>query len=102
MGQESEIEATQLAFNQAIRREQTRLRTGFAMRDYISTQLKAGVLPTHYRVQWIENSVDRIIDLLQILATEFNDAHPNDKASAHDLVDILQSTSKTIVRRVGG
>jgi hypothetical protein len=96
-----QIEETQLAFSQVIRREKRRLQNGYAMREYIGQQLRDGVSPEHYRVDFIEQGIDRVIGLLGDMSNEFNEAHPNDKISAHDFIDVLKSTINTIVHRAG-
>jgi hypothetical protein len=96
-----QIEETQLAFSQVIRREKRRLQNGYAMREYIGQQLRAGNSPDHYRVHWIEQGIDRVIGVLGDMSNEFNEANPNDKISAHDFVDVLKSTINTIAHRAG-
>lgn len=101
MEHEQEIEATQHAFSQVIRRERQRLANGFKMRDYLAEQLASGVYPDHYRITWIEDGVTSVINHLRDLAIRFDEEHPNDKVSAHDFVDVLRSAIGTLATRSG-
>lgn len=98
----AEIEFTQSTFNGIMRREAQRLSTGATLRRYMHDQLELGNPVDHYRLEWIKKSVMRLIVCLHEIGKEFNEAHPNDKVSGADFLDILQSTYRTVSMRAGG
>ena len=72
------------------------LQRGFRNREIMHQALDAGIEPEGYRADWIRKSCLRVFSLLEILATEFNAEHTNDRCSSLDLLDIIQSTLSTL------
>lgn len=79
-------------------RDAARLARGSAIRELLHKQLKLGMAPEHYRLEWINRSIGRVIDTLGQVAAEFDREHPDDKASVNDFADILASTMLTLQR----
>ncbi len=69
------------------------------MREQLFRALEEGLEPDHYRIEWIRQSVNQVFDVLQTIALQFNDQHPDDKCSAQDLMDILNSAVATITAK---
>jgi hypothetical protein len=84
-----------------IRHERQRLATGLALRQYISQQLEAGNEVDHYRLDWLQKSMSRVIDTLAECARDFDREHLSDRASAHDLCDVLASALSAIHTQAG-
>ncbi len=84
-----------------VRDKDRRLRTGVELREALGKALARGEEPFHYRIDWLRESSNRVTDLLQTLASEFNQAHPADMCSATDLVDVLATTLGRIKKSVG-
>jgi hypothetical protein len=77
--------------------EVKRLQTGMALRSHLKKLIDDGVDVSHYRLEWLATSRSRLVSVLQVFATEFNEAHPRDKISGHDFCDLLSSTISAIV-----
>lgn len=78
--------------------EQQRVETGMALRTLIKDRVEKGLAVDHYRADWHHTSRVRLNAVLQTFAREFNEAHPKDKISNHDLIDLLTDTISQIVR----
>lgn len=86
------IEFVKETLKKLIASNQNRLLNSYNSREKIKNQLDQGELPDDYRVEFIIESSWRVIDLLEIIAKEFNEQHPNDLCSVHDFLDILATT----------
>ncbi len=79
-----------------IKFEDQRLKTGIALRKHLGAQISAGVEVEHYRIDWIRNTVGEVVEALVTSAKRFNRAHPADKISVADFVDVLLSTVEAL------
>ena len=87
--------ATQ-TFGRVIRNEKHRMAVGIALRNHIQKQLENGVVPDHYRMEWLHKSISRVIHELEKIGRDFNTANPNDKFSTADMIDVVNSVSSTL------
>lgn len=76
--------------------DEERLAYGQVMRQEISDMLKRGQTPAGYRWDWLVASSKQLMELLQMMADDFNKAHPHDMASTLDILDILAMTTSNI------
>jgi hypothetical protein len=67
-----------------------RLANGARLRQEIQDSIKAGVVVDHYRYTWLRESANQVIDIMKIIAGDFDRAHPDDMCSGADLLDILR------------
>lgn len=77
------------------------LKSGLSIRASLAGALSRGEEVHHYRIDWLRSSSMRVIDLLSVLAKEFNAAHPGDLCSAVDLVDVLVTALNVIKTKAG-
>lgn len=68
-----------------------RLEHGLRLREKMGEQLARGEKPTGYRPEWLRLTALRIIRELHEAGKEFNEEHPDDLISTHDLYDVLAS-----------
>lgn len=80
--------------------QQTRLQKGTELRQQIVQALSTGQPCDHYRIKWTAGSVNRVIDFVQELCREFDAAHPDDMASAQDVLDILRGAISVLSQQV--
>ncbi len=92
------IEYSVGVLTRVLKSEQQRVRTGIAVRQLIRDRVAKGLKTDHYRVDWLRTSMIRLTTVLEVFAREFNEAHPKDKVSNHDLVDLLTDCISAIVR----
>lgn len=83
-----------------VRDKDRRLRVSAEIRTTLGDALARGETPVHYRIDWLRASSERVNDLLQQLALEFNQAHPADMCSVADLMDVLHNSLHRIKRAV--
>lgn len=72
--------------------KQDRLTQGMIRRQAMHDQIKRGETPVGYRPDWIKSQARELVRALATAAEEFDLAHPDDKASVSDLMDILATT----------
>ena len=96
MDTDAQIEFVKATFSRVLAHEKQRMAMGMAIRNHLHDQLAAGVEIDHYRMEWLHSSISRVIDLLEQIGSEFNKAHPDDKCSSADLLDIASSVTSTI------
>ncbi len=95
-----EIAETQAALRETMENEKRRVANAGQLREFLGKQLAAGIVPDHYRIEWLQKSVFAVIATLGGAAAAFDRAHPQDKATARDLLDILISTQAKILARL--
>ena len=78
-----------------------RVRNGQRIRAQIIAAAERGEKLTSYRWDWLRNSAKQMVELLAIMAEDFNKAHPDDFCTYLDLLDILGLTDDSI-RDVAG
>lgn len=96
MGEDEKIEFIQRTFHRLLAHEKQRLAIGMAVRNHMHEQLSHGIQIDHYRSDWIRDSIVRVIDLLDAIRKDFNRAHPEDKCSSADILDIADSVTATL------
>lgn len=92
-----EIAETQAALRETIDNEKQRLVNARQIREFLRKQLDVGIVPDHYRIEWLQKSALTVIATLGGIADAFNRAYPLDKVTATDLVDILNNTKARII-----
>ena len=95
-------EEEQIAYIQEVLRtvaidDQARLKRGLQLRDEMHAAIARGEEPRGYRVDWLERSVQRVIQVVLGCGEEFNTLYNDDKASQADFADILL----TAMQRLG-
>ncbi len=96
MDHDDEIEFTVETFQRVLTNEKHRLAVGAVLRRYIHSQLAKGVEPDHYRMQWLHRGISRMVHELELFGREFNAAHPADKFSTGDMIDVAESAVLTL------
>lgn len=96
MSSETEIEFIKGVFSRVVAHENHRNAIGGAIRNHLHEQLAMGVKIDHYRSEWLHDSINQVIDVLEQIGHEFNKAHPEDKCSTADLADIAGSVVTTL------
>lgn len=91
MDEQEQIEFAQAVLTKFVTVNAKRLRHGYRLRKQMHDAIERGEDPGDYRALWVKDGASRVIDLLQELAREFNAAHDDDRASAHDLADVLST-----------
>jgi hypothetical protein len=93
---DEDIEFTVDTFERTLINEKHRLAVGAILRRWIHSQLAKGVEPDHYRMKWMHKGISRMVHELELFGREFNAAHPKDKFSTGDMVDIAESAVLTL------
>lgn len=78
-----------------------RVRNGQRLRAKYIEVIKAGGDPDGYRWEWLRKSTGELVELLQMMADDFNKAHPDDFCTIQDLLDIVAGTEGRL-RKVAG
>lgn len=78
-----------------------RVRNGQRLRAKIVDALDGGEAPEGYRWDWINNQTAVLLELLQMIADDFNKKHPEDYCTALDLLDILSLADGRIRKQFG-
>jgi hypothetical protein len=75
-----------------------RLNAGLTTRKQIIGQLQQGKIPDHPRFVWLRKSARTLLELLIVMAKDYNKANPNgpDIASVADLLDIVHMTEGNV------
>ncbi len=73
-----------------------RIRNGQRLRAKILQALEKGEVPEGYRWAWIKSSANQLMELLQMMADDFNKAHPDDMITFIDLLDIVSVADKQL------
>jgi hypothetical protein len=94
--QDLEFIATALGDAVESARFSVRLQHGAKLRAAIYRAMAQGEAIDHYRVQWLGASGAKIVQFARNLCKEFDEAHPDDMASAYDLGDILRIAASHI------
>jgi hypothetical protein len=96
MGDTADIEFTVDIFQKVLANEKHRLAVGAVLRRYIHAQLAQGKEPDHYRMRWLHKGISRIVHQLELFGRDFNAAHPTDKFSSGDMIDVAESVVLTL------
>jgi hypothetical protein len=88
---DEQIELTSETFVNVLRHQKQLLLNAVALRKKIQAALDRGETPDHYRVDFIRTSALRVNNCLADCAKDFNEAHQDDRCTAADLIDILNT-----------
>jgi hypothetical protein len=69
-----------------------KLAYGRQQRLELQEELAKGKKPKHYRIDWIRQTRNELIDTLQKSAEDFNAKYKHDLISVSDMMDVLAST----------
>jgi hypothetical protein len=81
--------------------QKKRLENSVQKRNALMASIDRGENPTGYRADFLRDSAKRVLMELASIAKDFNDAHPDDRCTAQDFVDILNTTILWIKRKTG-
>jgi hypothetical protein len=101
MGDIDDIEFTVDVLQRVIANEKHRLEVVNSLRRWIHQQLMNDIEPDHYRMKWMRKGISHMIHELELFGREFNAAHPNDKFSTGDMIDIAESAVLTLKSYIG-
>lgn len=101
MTQTEKAAFTAKVFTAFITDRSARLDRGYRLRALMHEAIQAGKQPSGYRPDWIAASAKRVIAELSKMAEEFDKTHLDDKASAHDLLDIIATAQQALKARAG-
>lgn len=69
-----------------------RIANGFKIREEMAKKLRAGLsVSSHYRAQWIRTGVTKVFEAIEAHSHEFNSQHDDDRISALDVLDVLNT-----------
>jgi len=60
-------------------------------RELIKAQMERGEIPTGYRVDWLRQSRDAVIQKVMEQAQQFNMQYRHDHISVQDMMDVISS-----------
>jgi hypothetical protein len=83
------ISFTTAVFTRLASEKMDRLNRGLVLRQAMHDAIKRGEKPTGYRPQWVQDQALELVKTCGLMAQKFDEAHPDDKASVSDLLDIL-------------
>jgi endonuclease III-like uncharacterized protein len=75
---------------------QLKLEHGAKQRKEMHLALQEGREPTGYRYEWYRKSTNDIIKVTSLMAEDFNKAHPGDRISVDDLIDVLEAAIRML------
>lgn len=78
-----------------------KLEKGAERRDEVYAAIARGEVPEGYRADWLRDSAFEIIEYLKMLAADFNEQFPDDRASIQDMLDILATAMGHIKKKAG-
>ena len=77
-------------FQRLLDQNREKIDKGLAVREDLRQRAEAGEdVSQHYRFRWMDDSSKSVIRHLAELAKTFNDAHPEDRISVTDLMDVF-------------
>ena len=79
---------------------QARLAHGAQLRRKIGEAMRSGEPVEHYRLTWMKETVEEVIELLSELAETFDTKYPDDMCSGADLLDVLKVAYLTMEKRL--
>jgi len=72
------------------------LKRGLMRRTEMVKAMEKGESVSGYRSDWISQSADRVLQVLRECAKTLHEEHPDDRASALDLIDILATARSRV------
>lgn len=76
--------------------KEARVKFGLKQRQAMMSAIKRGEEPQGYRPDWIRNTVRAVFQTLAEKAMEFNEIHPQDRISNHDLADVIATCASRL------
>ena len=64
----------------------------------MAAQIAAGLTPTGYRADFLDQAAQEVIAALGVAAERFNAEHPDDLCSVNDLLDALVTAKARLVK----
>ena len=95
------LNASEILFK-VVTDQNVKLNYGSRQRTALKEMMDKGEKPNHYRMTWLKEARNDLIDSLQKIAEKFNKQFPHDACSVADLLDVLASTThqfQTAVKR---
>jgi hypothetical protein len=80
--------------------EPERIHNALNLRSEMHLALMAGVDPDGYRYEWLLKQSQTVLDLLNIIADDFNKEHPSDMCTVLDALDLLEMISSSMRKRL--
>lgn len=77
------------------------LQNGARLRRDMHLALQNGKEPVGYRPEWVKKSAVDVVKVMAILAKDFNEAYPGDRASVNDLIDVLELAIRMLDEAAG-
>jgi hypothetical protein len=77
-------------------RQSVRLRHGLRLRAAMLDALSKSEPFTHYRLTWMSQSIDKVLEYAKTLCRDFDKEHPDDMASALDLADMCRGATNMV------
>lgn len=79
-----------------------KLRFGFRKRQALSDAFAANTLDREdYRYKWLKHTRNQVVEFLKARSDEFNAAHPYDRISLHDFIDVADSLAALLRGQLG-
>lgn len=89
-----EIEFTVATFTNLLRDNKRRHQRALQLRHEAHESAEHG--DENYRIEWLKQSVRRVLDALEAIAIDFNVKHLEEACTTEDFKDILASALKTL------
>jgi hypothetical protein len=89
------VEFTVSALTNFLRSNSLRIQRALQQREVAYNHIERGE-EGYYRVVWLKESVMRIFDTLEAVASDFNKSHPDEVCTNKDFGDILLSALRTL------
>lgn len=98
MGNRKDLELVSETLASAVERENAdaRLQHGAQLRAAMHQALAAKQPFDHYRLKWLSDAIDEVVLFVRGQCKKFDAEHPDDMASAGDMLDILSSAANLI------
>lgn len=81
---------------------ETSLQNGLRTRETLLEQMRSGVTPKHYRLDWLRTTALSCIEHAAEASKVFNAKYPGDQISNKDLLDVFMTAANLIVKYSGG
>jgi len=87
-----QIQVAARILKEVVTSDAVKIRWGMQQRTYIKEAIDRGEKVGGYRVRWLTETKNRLIDELAVCAQEFNRTYKHDKISVQDMADALATT----------
>ncbi len=93
MTEAEKMDLTTSVFVALVSEKQDRLTKGLMLRQAMHDTIKRGEKPTGYRPEWLKARALELVKVMAAEAQKFDEAHPDDKCSVSDILDVLVTTA---------